>query len=103
MSAEAARPVTCHGADDCQVKWGRALQWVLSNSAYKISNQTELLISTLGPLPDDPLPAITVSRLPTGDGDYLFSLQMGCDNLFGCQPSLLSLQASFVRSVMGGS
>jgi len=102
LQEQAARPVTCSGSDDCEVKWGRAIQWVLSNSQYRIQVQTDQLIQTAGPTPDSPVPAFVISRVAMGGGNYSFSLQGGCDNPFGCVPSLLESQASFVDAVMGG-
>ena len=97
---QAARPVTCTVAD-CEVKWGRALQWVLNNSAYKIQNQSESLLTTMGPLPDDPRPAFTISKIAQGDGRYVIDFRAGCDNMFGCVPTLVESRASFVQAVMG--
>lgn len=32
---------------------------------------------------------------------YDLDLRAGCDNIFGCSPSLVQLQAGFVLAVMG--
>jgi PDZ domain len=101
VQAEAARPVGCFGADDCQVKWSRALLWVKNNSAYKFQQATDSLISTMGPLPDDPRPAYTITKIANGGGRFTFDFDGGCDNMFGCVPSLLEAKASFVAFVMG--
>lgn len=98
--AEAARPVTCDSPDDCEVKWGRALQWVLNNSAYKIQTQTDMMISTYGPEANSPLPAFTVNRVPKGGGVYEFNWRAACNNMFGCSPNLTLAKAAFVRAIM---
>ncbi|HLG85976.1 MAG TPA: PDZ domain-containing protein [Alphaproteobacteria bacterium] len=101
LRAEAARPVECGGAEDCQVKWSRALQWVKNNSAYKFQQATDSLIATMGPLPDDPRPAYTITKILQVGGRATFDFDGGCDNIFGCVPSMLQAKASFVNYVMG--
>lgn len=99
--ADAARPVTCSGHDDCEVKWSRALRWTLDTVAYRPQIQSDQMISTMGPLPNDPRPAVTITKVAQGGGTYSFEFRAGCDNLFGCIPSLAAVKASFVRAVMG--
>ena len=101
IDRQAARPVTCTAGEDCEVKWGRALQWVLDNSAYKLQTQSDALLSTFGPFPNDPRPAYSISKVATGGGNYVIDFRGGCDNIFGCQPTLLEGKASFVGAVMG--
>jgi hypothetical protein len=100
LSAEASRPVTCTAGPDCEVKWGRALKWVLDNSSYRVQSQSDVMISTMGPLPNDPRPAFTITKMATGGGAYVIDFRAGCDNMFGCIPSLVEAKASFVRTVM---
>ena len=100
MTIEAERPITCSGGADCELKWGRSLQWVLNNCTYKIQTQSEAMISTMGPLPDDPSPAFTITKTSDGHGGYVIDFRGGCDNMFGCQPSLLDSKASFARAVL---
>jgi hypothetical protein len=38
-----------------------------------------------------------------GQGGYTFDFDGGCDNMFGCNPSLLQAKASFVNYIMGPS
>jgi hypothetical protein len=94
-------PVTYQGFDDCEVKWGRALQWVLHNSEYRIQVQTDSLIQTAGPTEDSASPAFVISRIPLGGGRYEFSMQAGCDNIFGCVHSVETSRAAFAVTVMG--
>ncbi len=100
MNAAANRPVTCDNQEDCAIKWGRALKWTLSNSAYRIQQSTDMLIQTAGPSKDSPSPAYVVTRVPMGNGRETFELQGGCDNLFGCIPSITASRASFANAVM---
>lgn len=98
---QAARPVLCQGADDCEVKWGRAVRWVLDNSAYRIQVQTADIIQTAGPLPNDPRSAYVVSRVALGGGRFQFEIRSGCDNMFGCFPTDLEARAGFSTAVLG--
>jgi len=77
------------------------VQWVKENSAYKFQTVSDTVIQTMGPLPDDPRPAFTVTKVSTGNNSYKIELDGGCDNIFGCVPSLLKLKASFAVAVMG--
>jgi hypothetical protein len=101
LAVQAARPVTCQGAEDCEVKWSKATQWVLNHSGYKIRSQSDTMIATMGPLPSDPTAAFTITKLAQGAGLYTFDFRGGCDNIFGCIPSLVQSKASFVTEVMG--
>lgn len=102
MRIDAAREVTCVGADDCDVKWGRAVQYVLDHGAYRIQLQTDAMIQTAGPTPNSPDLAIVINRIPLGEGRQRFELRGGCDNMFGCSPSVDYAKAFFVRAVMDG-
>ena len=102
QNAQAARPVGCQGQEDCEVKWGRATRWVLDHSEFKIRSQSETMIATMGPLPNDPTPAFTITKIALGQGAYEFDFRGGCDNMFGCVPSMTASRASFVAAVMDG-
>lgn len=102
MRRDSAREVKCSGHDDCEVKWGRAVQFVLDNSFYRIQQQTDTIIQTAGPLPNHPELAMVINRVALGGGKYRFNLRGGCDNMFGCSPSLDYATAYFVRAVMDG-
>lgn len=103
LQAAANRPVTCSSKADCDAKWSMAVQWVQQHSAYKFQSATDLVIQTMGPLPDDPRPAFTVTRINNADGSGSFQFDGGCDNDFGCIPSMLESRASFVTFIMGQS
>ncbi|MDR3507015.1 MAG: hypothetical protein P4L64_03860 [Caulobacteraceae bacterium] len=102
QNAQASRTVECRGQEDCDVKWGRATRWVLDNSEFKIRSQSETMIATMGPLPNDPTPAFTITKIALGQGAYEFDFRGGCDNMFGCVPSMTASRASFVNAVMDG-
>jgi hypothetical protein len=100
INAQAARTVSCSGQDDCAVKWGRAVKWILDNSAFKIQTQSDTMISTMGPLPNDPTPTFTVTKIAEGNGAYEFDFRAWCDNMFGCVPTNARSKAGFVMAVM---
>ncbi|HLI13410.1 MAG TPA: PDZ domain-containing protein [Alphaproteobacteria bacterium] len=93
------QPIICHDGADCAIRWGRALTWVTDNSAYRIDQATDSLISTWGPLPDDLRPAFTITKTAQGNGVYLIEFAAGCGNYFGCEPSLAQAKASFMSFV----
>ena len=91
-------PIYCSDADDCEVKWGRAILWVSQNSHWKIRNQSDSLITTEGPF-DTVYAAYSINKVPLGKGNYQIMMRAGCGNPFGCVPSTLQLKANFVESV----
>jgi len=97
---DASRPVTCMQGADCEAKWGQALLWVQRNSIWKLRIANDMIITTEGPF-DTPSSAFSITKVPAGSGVYSIEFGAGCGNIFGCVPSILELQASFVRSVMG--
>lgn len=100
LSNLANKPVYCEGGDDCEIKWGRAITWVLQNSYWKIKVQSDSLITTEGPL-NTVYAAYQVQKVPLGNNKYLIDMRLGCGNPFGCVPSVLELKASFVQFVAG--
>ncbi len=100
LQAVASRPVICRAGNDCEVRWGRALQWVETYSAYKVRIAGDSMIATMGPWRHDARPAYTITKTANGDGSYTIGFQAECDNLFGCVPSLLEAKASFISFVM---
>lgn len=101
LTAQANRSVTCKKGDDCEMKWSKATQWVKENCEYKFQTVSDNVIQTMGPLPYDPSPAYTITKMSDGNGVYTFDFSGGCDNIFACIPSLLQAKASFVNYVMG--
>ena len=99
--ADAQRPMTCAGADDCSVKWSRALEWVTDNSQFRLQIANDSLIQSAGPGDEDPASAFIVTKRSLGDGKYQIVFRSGCSNMIGCVPSGLALQASFNDYVLG--
>jgi len=100
LQLEASRPITCSQGQDCEVKWGRALLWVQDNSRWKIRIANDTLITTEGPR-DTTDAAYEISKVLAEKGMYSISFHAWCGNRFGCFPSILELQASFVNFVKG--
>jgi len=101
LQQAANRPITCQAGKDCEEKWSQAVYWVKQNSAYKFRTVSDNVIQTMGPLPDDPSPAFTITKVATGNNSYALDFDGGCDNMFGCVPSLLILKASFADYIIG--
>jgi len=97
---EASRPVTCSQGSDCEVKWSRALIWVQDHSRWKLRIVNETIITTEGPFGTTDA-AYSITKVPSGTGIYTIVFRAGCGNMFGCVPSIVELQASFVNFVMG--
>ena len=97
----ASREVVCASEDECEIMWGRALNWVVEHSTYRIQMQTDNLIQTYGPSPNSPAPAYMISKIPLGEGRYRIDFRAGCDNMFGCQPDTTLAHGGFNAVVLG--
>jgi hypothetical protein len=97
------QPITCTKGPDCDAKWSRAVSWVANNAAYKVQTQTDSIIQTMGPLPDDPRPAFNITKVATGPASYEITFGGGCDNFLGCIPTVPEARARFANFVLNGS
>jgi len=75
----------CGGTADCEVKWGRAIQWINANSHWRIRLMNESMIETFGSGSSTYL-SYRVTRIPLGEQKYRIEVHAGCRNLFGCNP-----------------
>src|SRR6185369_18063562 len=78
--------ITCTDTVDCPVKWARALQWVTDHAPYKLRIANDTAITTEGPIDDVVYSldsAITVTKVPRGDGTSVISFKSACANEFG--------------------
>lgn len=95
----ANQPVTCEAGPECDRKWSRATQWVRQNSAYRFQIVNDSVIQTYGPTRNSPSPGFIITKVATGQNNYEIEFGGGCDNMFGCRPSMLEEKASFVGFV----
>ncbi|MGH6879770.1 MAG: S1C family serine protease [Hypericibacter sp.] len=94
--------ITCVEGTDCGVKWGRALQWVTDHSAFKLRIANDSIITTEGPISDGVYSvdsAMTINKVPRGDGTSEILFKSGCGNVFGCVPTHEMLLANFADFV----
>jgi hypothetical protein len=99
MYKMAGQPVYCEGKDDCDLKWGLAIDWIKANAYYKIDHIGKSMISTRGPEHNEANPAYWVIRVPQGNDKYRIDFDGRCDNLFGCIPSIVESRADFNKFV----
>jgi hypothetical protein len=98
----AAMTPKCAGAEDCQVKWGRAVAWVSQHSPWRIQTQTDNLIQTYGPGDSaSTSTAFVVNKIPVGSGEYQISMRCGCANFLGCDRDSSEWKADFNIYVSG--
>ncbi|HUC62648.1 MAG TPA: hypothetical protein VMF53_11910 [Alphaproteobacteria bacterium] len=98
---QAVRQAECTNELDCEVKWGRALQWVRETSPFRLRYESRNLIQTSGPERGNAAVAFTVTRMPEVNGTTGIEFSAHCGYDVGCAPPLVSLKANFVRYVMG--
>lgn len=104
LQERASKRVTCVKGEDCEIKWGRAIAWVVRHSEWKIQTQTDNIIQTFGPSTqiNTTASAFVVNKVPLGDGSYEIGMGSSCGNIFGCIPDALTLRASFNHFVLEG-
>jgi len=80
---------TCNAPERCQRLWDAAQVWVSSNSAYRIQVASDAVIETYGPMGYGTALAMRVIKSPVGSTGYRFLFFGSCNNVFGCNPSVL--------------
>ena len=95
LLAAAITMPTCNGAADCEVKWGRAIRWVIAHNPT-IEAQNDSSITTAEPL--GKTNKYQVTRIPDGDGRYTLDLRLGCSPLRSCKRD--DLKRDFAATVM---
>jgi hypothetical protein len=98
-------PIRCTISEDCEVKWGRAFDWVRHHSVWQINVATNSLIQTEGPM-NLASPGFAVRRTAVGKDQYQIVLEIVCADTFEAQTSCLShvleWKANFASVVSGG-
>ena len=90
------RQATCAGDEDCAVKWGRAVRWVLDRNG-RIADQTDNRIAT-APIEQTGENYYQVTKIPDGAGRYTFDMRIECANAFSCKWK--KMKAEFASAVM---
>ena len=108
VRAADAGKITCTQGADCDAKWRRALRWIMDNSVFPITEQSDNVISTttrLGFGDTDLIFTITKAPVAYGNsGNFQFEFKAGCGTFFsGCRPTIQEAEASFVRFVSSGT
>jgi len=86
----------CYGAKDCEAKWAAARDWILNNIRQKIQIYSNDLIETYNdPNPYSASLSFRVTKKPLGNDSYLFETRGGCNNIFGCVPSVTEAVINF--------
>lgn len=101
LEQEASQQITCTTGEDCEVKWGRAIDWINRNSHWTIRNRTDFMIQTYPSVGGSAASSFLVTKLSLGSGVYKIAMTSECDNFLACRPSTTELRASFNRFVRG--
>jgi hypothetical protein len=100
---ESTIPV-CADKVDCELKWGAAQRWVVSNVPWKIRLVTDWLIETYGCSSRCTLNAaiatsVLVEKVPTPDGRTAIRIKAWCDLGSHCAPDPWSAVVDFNAAV----
>jgi hypothetical protein len=101
LEKDAALQITCTTGEDCEIKWGRAIDWIKRNSHWTIRNQTDFMIQTYPSVGGSAASSFLVTKLSLGSDDYKIAMTSVCDNFLACRPSTTELRAYFNRFVLG--
>jgi hypothetical protein len=94
-------PINCRAGADCDAKWSRAVNWIVTNSRWKIKSQSDTIVQTESNSVDGSLsPSFTVKKVATADPSvYQIVFDGGCDNLIRCEPTVAESRARFAAFV----
>ena len=74
----------CRGAEDCDVKWGRAVSWILQRNPNVVQRTDDFLLTQ---------PGLTyghdkfqLNRIALGGGAYRIAFQFECASVLRCRP-----------------
>jgi hypothetical protein len=100
--AQAKEPVYCDGADECEIKWHRALNYGSQHSDYRFQTMTDSFAQTPAPRGSTQI-ATTLRKESLGGGRYRIAIQLVCGNssIAGtlCESWLLGYIVAFKQSV----
>jgi len=78
----------CKAPAECDAMWEAAQVWISMNGQMKIQNVTNVLIDTYNSPPNSPTLAMKATKMPSGNGSYRIVFEGGCNNMFGCIPTV---------------
>lgn len=96
---EAAEPVLCATASQCEIYWQRAQAWVANNSPYRLQTVTDAVIETDGPTPTQTRLAFRITKVPDNTGGARIYAVAACSNVYACSPTPTEAIAAFKRFV----
>jgi hypothetical protein len=92
--------INCRAGVDCDAKWSRAVNWIATNSRWKIESQSDTIVQTTDSRDGSLSPSFTVTKVATGDPSvYQIVFDGGCDNIFRCEPTVAESRARFLAFV----
>jgi hypothetical protein len=77
----------------CEAMWAAARDWITQECGYKIQTATDSLIETFNSSSMEL--QCRATKTPAPEGGYSFNAAAGCDNMFGCHPSVASALQEF--------
>jgi hypothetical protein len=97
---DAARPMVCSNALQCEVMWSRALEFVQHFSECRIVSATKYAIVTAKPKFPDTHYGYTITRIHNADGTQQLAIKLDCENGLGCDPPPAKAFADFHNYVL---
>jgi len=77
----------CRSESSCKSMWEAAQVWVARNAGYKVQVSTDTVIETFNSIGSSTGIAVSVLKVPLGDGHYKIEVNIRCANIFGCTPN----------------
>lgn len=91
----------CSSATECELKCGKARQWITENAGYKLRVVTADFVETFSPTGSSSRIGVSVSKQPVTPGVYKIQAKIWCDNMFGCNPDAQDALLSMIKFVNG--
>lgn len=85
----------CRSEKECLRMWAAAQSWVARNIPWKVQSITDGFLETYGPPEHSPQLAARIVKEPIGATNYRFVATFWCNNIFGCNPSVITALADF--------
>ena len=74
----------CYAGEDCELKWGRAVSWVINHGANIVQRTDDFILTQPGMLYGED--AIQINRISRGNQQYEIVIRFECASIISCKP-----------------
>jgi hypothetical protein len=103
VKTAALDPLVCVNKAQCDLYWKRAKIWIVNNSAWRIQQADDVVITTFGPTESSANLAYSVMMEPSSGDSARIRIKAICANAFGCEMHPMAAAAAFKSYVRSGA